>query len=374
MSQAAERVPQDKDMPFYNGNGFPRNVLPFSNGILNLDTLEMMSHTRDYISTFCLPYAYDLAADCPLWLKFLGEVFEGDDGKSNLLQEWFGYCLMPTNHFQKTMMLVGLQRSGKGTTMRILEALVGKDNAIGYNLGSLIDRFGLYPLVGKQLAMIGEVNLVGRERTQILEKWKSVIGQDAVCIEEKHIAKPMSCILPVKFICAANEMPVFNDPSGALASRLLILEYNRTFLGNEDTDLTAKLSSEISGICNWAIAGLKRLATGKFTVPQSSVERVNEARRENSETFAFLQDCIVVESRLNSGQLDGVMMTDKEASITSDVLEELFISWANASHRTPDFKWFARGLRGVIPKLQVDREQVNGKRVRIYRGIGQRYE
>ena len=344
-------------MPFYYGtNQFPDEVLIFQNGILDLKNLLLMEHDCFYVSTFCLPYEYQESTDCPQWKKFLNEVFEEDECKIRLLQEWFGYCLNHKNELQKTLLMFGLPRSGKGTTMKVLEALVGKENTTGYDLNALLNNFGLFPLLDKQIAFIGEINLGGKERTKILEKWKSIIGQDAMLIEEKM--KPQySRTIPVKFVAACNEMPVFNDPSGALSSRLLILEYTRTFMGHEDKDLINKLVSEISGICNWSIEGLVRLREqGKFTLPDSSRERVNDSRRDNSEAFAFLQDCVKVERRLSSGQLEGIELTDDEVWISAEELETEYKKWLLSMCKNGETGWLFRGLKALLPKMKNPRK------------------
>src|SRR5262249_33902943 len=158
-------------------------------------------------------------------------------------------------------------------------------------------------LVNKQVVFVGEVNL-GRDRAKILERLKSIVGQDLQRVEEKHVAFCQSIILGSKFMIAANEMPVFNYPSGALGARLLHLRFNNSFVGREDVDLSNKLATELPGICNWAITGLRRLQRiGKFTEPEGTKEREQEFRRESSEAFAFLQDCLKVNRRLQGSHL-----------------------------------------------------------------------
>lgn len=368
-------------MPFFIGKDeypLPENLLAYRNGILDLEKFlggdnSLLPHTPNWVSTVCLPYDFDPAAKCPRWEAFLDQVFEGDQDRTKLLQEWFGYCLMHDTSQHKLMVLTGVPRSGKGTTMRVLEALVGAENSAGYNLHSLADKFGLRKLVGKLVAFVGEVNLANsRDKYRILETLNAIVGEDKVDVEEKFKPEGMSQKLPVRFVIACNDMPNFVDPSGALAARLLLLNYAVSHEGREDRSLEKKLVAEISGISNWALAGYVRLRkNGTFTLPAKSHLLVNDFRRENSDAYAFMQDCLVVESHLNPGNLGGIRFTDKPVSITSKKLEDSYLGWCSDNNiDNPSMKWLCRNLKTILPKLREERRQVGGKRERIYHGIG----
>lgn len=118
-------------LPFYTGpDPFPTGrVVAFANGLLAVEgylagSPRLLPHTPYWVSTVCLPFAFDPAAECPEWLRFLAEVFEADADRVALLQEWCGYCLAPDTSKHKLMMFVGVPRAGKGTIMRLLENLV----------------------------------------------------------------------------------------------------------------------------------------------------------------------------------------------------------------------------------------------------------
>lgn len=57
----------------------PIELLPCTNGLLHLPTLQLLPTTPAFFSTNCLPYAYDPEAPEPVaWLNFLDDLF-GDD-------------------------------------------------------------------------------------------------------------------------------------------------------------------------------------------------------------------------------------------------------------------------------------------------------
>jgi len=78
--------------------------------------------------------------------------------------------------------------------------------------------------------------------------------------------------LPTRLMLLANELPAFQDSSGAFERRLIVLRTARSFYGKEDIHLTRKFLAELLGILNWSIVGLKRLwRRGHFPETTSAV-------------------------------------------------------------------------------------------------------
>jgi hypothetical protein len=99
--------------------------LCLKNGILDLEALAIAPHSPDILFTIQLPVAYDAAATCPGFLKFLGEILP--DAKDRLvIQRLFGYCLEPGNRYQRAFMFVGPGANGKTTLNSILIGLLGR--------------------------------------------------------------------------------------------------------------------------------------------------------------------------------------------------------------------------------------------------------
>ena len=105
------------------------------------------------------------------------------------------------------------------------------------------------------------------------ELLKSISGEDSVDIHRKGMAPLTGIRLPTRLMLLANELPAFQDPSGALECRLIVLKTNRSFYGKEDIHLTNKLLEELPAILNWAIEGLNRLRTrGHFPGVSSDIK------------------------------------------------------------------------------------------------------
>ncbi len=112
--------------------------------------------TPKFFSMSALDFDFDFG-DAPIpttWYTFLNQLWPDDAESVATLQEWFGYCLTADTRQHKIMMLVGPKRSGKGTIGRVLRALVGAENVCGPTLASLGTNFGLWPFLGKTLAIL----------------------------------------------------------------------------------------------------------------------------------------------------------------------------------------------------------------------------
>jgi P4 family phage/plasmid primase-like protien len=270
----------------------PANKIVFNNGILDLETGAVSAHTKEYFNTVMREYDFK-PSPCPTWERFLDQITEGDEQKKALLQEWFGYLLTKDYSHQKLMFFIGAPRSGKGTLARVLEALVGPDNFTGGSLSSFVKDSFLDSLRSKPVMFIGDAQkkVSSRIINETVELLKSITGNDAVSFDRKYLSG-LSVRLPTRITIAANNVPSLFDDSGALSSRLLLVTFNRSFLGEEDLELFDKLKAEISGIATWAIIGLQRLRkTAIFTTPNSVRAELNFIKDWYSPINKFIKEC-----------------------------------------------------------------------------------
>ena len=98
-----------------------------ANGTLFLD--GRFEESKD----FCLnrlPVKYDPSAEAPKkWLSFLNELLIPEDILT--LQEFMGYCLIPSTKAQKMLMLVGKGGEGKSRVGVVLSAMLGTNMYTG---------------------------------------------------------------------------------------------------------------------------------------------------------------------------------------------------------------------------------------------------
>ena len=140
-----------------------------------------------YFNTIAFEYDFDPVAPSPdLWLGFLSQLWPNDPFSIAVLQEWFGYCLVPDTRQQKILMLVGPGRSGKGTIARLLRKLIGQKNAVGPTMASFGKRFGLSQLLNKSVATISDARLGHRtDSSVVVERLLSISGENRSPSTEK---------------------------------------------------------------------------------------------------------------------------------------------------------------------------------------------
>jgi putative DNA primase/helicase len=279
----------------------PKDLIAFSNGLLHLPAYldganedeYLLDHTPDFFNTLCLPFAFDPFARCPTWHRYLATSLGDEEAKIDLLQEWFGLNLIQDTSYHKMMLMRGVKRSGKGTAMAALEAILGKENVGATTFKQLTSRFGLESLVGKQAIFMGDARLPQYgDSMAALEMLLNIVGEDPLYVDRKYTTPLSNYRVQGRFTIATNLLPNIPDHSGALEARLLILDFEQSFLGREDFSLRDKLIEEAAGIAIWAMKGLQRLReSGRFTIPESSKEALREWRALASPVASFLDEC-----------------------------------------------------------------------------------
>lgn len=308
--------------------------------------------------------SFDFDPDAPeptLWLQFLDSVWPNDPQCINTFQEIFGYLLTRDTSQQKMFMVVGPRRSGKGTAARVLRHVIGPDNVVGPTLSSLTERFGLAPLLDKSLAIVSDARISGRiDQVAVVERLLTITGEDAVSVDRKFLPA-VTTKLGTRFVILTNELPRLTDASGAIVSRLVLLQMSQSFYGREDRSLTEKLLQESQGILLWAIEGWRRLhARGHFIQPDSSLESLAELNDLASPISAFVRECCVV---------------DAAASVAVTELFEAWKMWSAEQGRDKyagTVQSFGRELLAAVSGIRRHRPRGDGTRQRVYEGIGLR--
>ena len=237
----------------------PTNLINVKNGILNIDTMELSPHTPDYYFINQIPINYNPDAACPLFDKFLEDVVYEDH--IPLMQEILGFILYRKYFLNVAFLFVGGGRNGKGVLINVIRSLVGRNNYSTKSLHDLTEnRFSTSNLYGKLVNVGAEVSdkEIGDTAT-----FKNLTGNEPISAEIKHGAS-FSFKNYAKLIFNANRIPYSRDHSFAFKQRWVVVPFPKTFArGDEKTDplLEDKLTceSELEGVLNWAIAGLKRL-------------------------------------------------------------------------------------------------------------------
>ena len=290
------RVEPDTHEPFLIKTGKSMDLtraVVFQNGILHIADDRLSALSPDIFLTSTLPYEYRPGYRCPTWLWFVANVFNGDLECIALLQEWFGYNLIASNHMQSMMFFFGVPGSGKSTMGNVLRAVLGAARSCAVGTENFTGQFGKAKLVNKYAAIMSESRGTNKaDIDKLLQTWKAITGGDAQDIRALYKAHT-----DVRLFCRltyiANEAIQFDDASQAMANRMNLLYFPNNYRkGKPDWDLERKLCAEAPGIALWAIDGLKRLlATGQFTRPKVSMDHLASLAELTNPIGTMLAEC-----------------------------------------------------------------------------------
>lgn len=381
-------------------------LMSFANGVLDLGRListgevRLYKHDPRYFTLSSLPYDIDfdrleqVVADesklaghleqlAPATVRFLSSSFT-DEKAVACLQEIVGVLASPITILERVFLFVGMGGAGKGTVSRIIEAVVGTDNVAPTSFGKMggDERFHLSTLVGKPVAMMPDAQ-AGKwtDMSVAIETIKQISGRDPVLIEWKNVRETATMRLPCRFVIFVNDVPKFDDDSGAFINRLVPLPLPRAFRDNDarSDKLKDQIATEGPGIALWAIVGLlrimRRVAQREaeiaergaseidgyiFTKPDNVPQFVRDVRRSTSWVAAFAEDCLTAES---------VEGTTAEPSVECDDCYAAMIGWCHESGEDRTSKQtLGTKLRSVHPQLET-KQHTTGARARYYAGV-----
>lgn len=232
-----------------------------------------------------LPFEFDESATCHQFDQFLLKVLP-DESCRLVLQEYIGYIFSNLN-LEKILILTGSGSNGKSVFFNIICALIGADNLLNYSIGTFEKEYNRARLKDKLLNFSSEKGsdldpdtlklLVSREPIQARELYKESFNL--------HII--------TKFIINTNEYPKITEHSDAFFRRQILIPFKVKILDSEkDIHLANRIiSTELSGIFNWALEGLKRLLRQEsFTYSLVIEEAVSEYRKQSDSVALFIED------------------------------------------------------------------------------------
>lgn len=290
----------------------------FRNGLYDWQADELCPHDRDAMSTAQLAVKWHPTATCPAFDKFLSEVLPED--MIELAWELIGYLMYSGNPLHKAVMLVGKGRNGKGTFLRVMNALLGKENVTAVSLQALAgNRFAPASLFGKLANIAGDIDGGYLETTAT---FKAITGEDVITAEHKgrdaFDFRPWA--VPV---FSANKIPASADVTPGFMARWLVVPFPNSFNGVEDRGLTDRLTTpdELAGVAAKAMSALRRLmARGDFALPRSATEAKSKFVRAVDQVQSWLDERATVDSSL--------------PHISRKLLYEDYRSWAlDSGHR-----------------------------------------
>lgn len=266
--------------------------VPLEDGFLDPSTRVTTLYKLDDFVTSVLPFKSNIISARPpeRWLRFLSQGFRQQD--TDLLQEWFGYCLEPGNHYKKVLWLFGDADTGKSIIPRVLIALLGGEKfAASRSAKDFSGEFNA-DLSGARLINFADYR-PGRDEEKMRSFVLQVSGGDSYRIRDLY-KSPWTEVLPGKILFTSNMGPQFKDTTKAFLSRLLTIE-RAGWHGPLDAGLSDAILAELPQILGWSLDGLTRLNTrGGFDLTMLDQRLRKYVGRQTNPVLAFAEDMLDV--------------------------------------------------------------------------------
>lgn len=300
--------------------------------------------------------------ECPQpvkFLNFLGELLESEDIPT--LQEYLGYCLIPSTKGQKMMFIIGNGGEGKSRIGVVLDSIFGKNMLTGSFQRIETDRFFRYNLLNKLLMIDDDMQINALSTTGYIKN--IVTAETPIDIEAKGEQSRQAEIY-TRFLCFGNTAPqALYDKTEGFSRRMLIIRTKPKPVDRvDDPFLADKFIAEKEEIFHWMFEGLKRLVSNNFcfTVSDNARRNISDAMKENCNITDFLED----DSAVAHGNFD----------TAGYALYTAYTVWCGDNSTTPLKRdTFIRYLKDNAHRLGISYSTHvitnEGKRVRGFTGI-----
>ena len=294
------------------------------------------------------------------WLQFLSELLQEDDIPT--LQEFLGYCLLPTTKGQKMLMLIGKGGEGKSRIGLVMRSLLGDSMNTTSIQKVESNRFSRADLENKLLMVDDDMDMSALPKTNYI---KSIVTSECKMDMERKGVQSYQSQLYVRFLCFGNGAltALYDHSDGFWRRQLVLTTKDRPANREDDPFLVEALSAELEGILLWCLEGLQRLLRNsyKFTVSPKAAANLETIKRNSNNVLDFLDS-------------EGYFRYKANFSISSKDLYEIYKLWCedNACHPVSAARLSSEVSQNAV---RLNLEPTNniylpgGRRVRGFMGI-----
>jgi putative DNA primase/helicase len=274
------------------------NLIGCANGsVLDLNTGSRFNNSQALV-TKKIGANVSPDATCPLWTRFINQIFESDVEVMEFVRRAVGYSLSGSVSEQCLFILIGTGSNGKSTFLRTLQHVFG-DYAATVPMNTLMEqKFGsqqtndLAYLVGKRFVAASE----GERGQKLAEsKIKMVTGGDRIVCRSMY--KDFFEFDPqFKLWLATNDLPAISGMDDAIWRRIFVIHFPVKFAPEQqDKTLTDRLMQEASGIFNWGHQGYREWRQHGLNPPPQVIQSTGTYRNENDSVGQWIDSACVLE-------------------------------------------------------------------------------
>ena len=274
---------------------------------------------------FCLnrlKVAYNPAAPPPVtWLKFVEELLEPGDILT--LQEFMGYCLIPSNKAQKMLVIVGKGGEGKSRIGLVMQEILGDNMNITSIQKVETNRFARADLEYKLLMVDDDMVMKALPQTSYIKTM--VTNEGKMDIESKG-KQSVQRQLYVRFMCFGNGSlsSLYDKSQGFYRRQIILYTKDKPPDQQDDRNLIDKLRAEKEGIFLWMLEGLRRLMVNDFafTISPQAQANLQESIESGNNIAQFMES-------------EGYIRLEKGCKATSVDIYAAYCRWCKDNLEKP---------------------------------------
>lgn len=294
---------RDDDIPWDQ-----HGKIPTRSGLLDPLTGALEPARPDHFCTWRVDIDYDPKAECPWWMTMINDMFgdKPDEERAALVsvvQELIGAALIDNKArgLRKACVFWGNENRAKSGALDVVSGLFG-GKPITAGIGTVDSTHGLMPFARRAPWVLHEA-FTGQWHMSATVK--AIVTGEPVQINIKNgPIIPHTVRAPIFW--ATNFQPQFKESTRAIVSRMIVFEVTRQFDEASPIGAAAEarrrgfakpgelvIATELPGVLNWAIAGLKRaLERGSIALTAGIKETADDIHRDSNLVAGFIEDCI----------------------------------------------------------------------------------
>lgn len=269
----------------------------FKNGLLNLETMELESHTPDKFFTVQIPVCYKRLDECKrgtLFDKYLDELVDNDNVMKECLLEAMGLALsnIPGYLTKKAILMIGPKDCGKTQIKKLLTLLLGIKYTSSIELSKMsTNNFATSELYNKRLAGSNDMQYTAVADMGI---FKQLTGGDPISVEFKGRGA-FSYVFTGLLWFLANDFPKFSGKKeDAVYQRFVVIPCEHVVKAeDQDPELVNKMLRESEYIVSLCIDSLLKLIDRKYKFPESErmINGLKKYEVSNNTLLQFVEEC-----------------------------------------------------------------------------------
>jgi putative DNA primase/helicase len=278
-------------------------VLNTPRGLVDLTTGQLRPRGDDFVTQAARVAPAE--AKCPVWDRFIADVFMGDRELIEFMRRSLGYVLTGDRREQVLFFWYGLGANGKSVLAELVQWIAGS-YTIKLPATALMQSKGdrhpteLAQLRGKRLAVSSELD----ESSFFNESLIKELTGDATLTARFMRADFFEFQMTQKHVIVGNFKPRLRGGDPAMARRMLLIPFMASFKGSaRDPHMLEKLKAEAPAILRWIVQGAVAWGSEGLCVPAVVRDASADYMADHDDLALWMDECCEREGSARAGDL-----------------------------------------------------------------------